>query len=567
MLPQAAPARKSVRWGMRGRAPVYRHDMGAERLDPRRPRRSPPPAEREPAEERPAEQVLALQRGAGNHAVAQLIGRVPNLDPRTLADRNPQWAEGKGGTKPAPEHASRSDALSYEHQPAALREVLERSFGETASSWFLRQSDEARSNLVYTYNRMIAYGIWEHVRAIKRLEAGEKPVSLGPLQLVVAGKSQSVVFEVYDGRALRDTMLESQGEGESPAFGKDVGPAGALHPGQTSMREFTLTTRDGLHLSIGVGTEADAHMDRVSPTNAPKGQTSQMDLVRSLEHHWQEVWPEFLRLTPGWLVRVPAARLQLARRQARARRRRAAAPRPAARHPRGVLQRRRARRRAPRRRVGGDDVQAGEQGGAPGSVAARARHGLRRAQGVPLRERRPSRAAALERAARPGVDGRGDDRGGRPGDRAGRPRRRAADRARPARRIRHYADARTLGLAMAGKILAQAKARGIAIGVELGPLYHDLKPAEVADVKVQLDPHRAGGARVARGGAAGARRRGPGRRGARRAQRDGAARAVPHAVRAALTPRGRPMLPVCANPPTASSAPATWTSSGAPATR
>ena len=55
------------------------------------------------------------------------------------------------------------------------------------------------------------------MRAIKRLEAGEKPVSLGPLQLVVAGKSQSVVFEVYDGRALRDTMLESQGEGEGPA--------------------------------------------------------------------------------------------------------------------------------------------------------------------------------------------------------------------------------------------------------------------------------------------------------------------------------------------------------------
>src|SRR5207245_3107609 len=30
-----------------------------------------------------------------------------------------------------------------------------------------------------------------------------------------------------------------------------------------------------------------------------------MDLVRSIEHHWQEVWPEFLRAGPNWLGRVP----------------------------------------------------------------------------------------------------------------------------------------------------------------------------------------------------------------------------------------------------------------------
>ena len=459
--------------------------MGAERLDPRRPRRSPPPAEREPAEERQPEQVLALQRGAGNHAVAQLIGRVPNLDPRTLADRNPQWAEGKGGAKPATEHASRSDALSYEHQPAALREVLERSFGETASSWFLRQSDEARSNLVYTYNRMIAYGIWEHVRTIKRLEAGEKPVSLGPLQLVVAGKSQSVVFEVYDGRALRDTMLESQGEGESPAFGKDVGPAGALHPGQTSMREFTLTTRDGLHLSIGVGTEADAHMDRVSPTNAPKGQTSQMDLVRSLEHHWQEVWPEFLRLTPGWLVRVPqhvynwlVDKLQHVGAGPQLRALLRGIPEAffnAAAHAVGLLDAVWAGTTfKPANKVEHPDPSQRERdtdfvvlkeyrfgsGGRPALPPSSAP----RDQASMDAETTEAVGQAIERVD-PGVV--------RP---TGRDRRDGSD----------YADARTLGLAMAGKILAQAKARGIVIGVELGPLYHDLKPAEVADVKVQL---------------------------------------------------------------------------------
>ena len=76
------------------------------------------------------------------------------------------------------------------------------------------------------------------------------------------------------------------------------------------------------------------------------------------------------------------------------------------------------------------------------------------AQGVPLRERRPSRAAALERAARPGVDGRGDDRGGRPGDRAGSTPASCGRRAATRRDGSDYADARTLGLAMAGKILA-----------------------------------------------------------------------------------------------------------------
>ena len=456
-------------------------------LEPaRRPTPPPPPREHEHEEEaRPVAEVLALQRGAGNHAVTRLLARDPVLDPRTLVDANPQWADAKAKPKPVAEHASRADALSYERQPEALKEVLERSFGEGASSWFLRLSDDERSNLVHTYNRMIQYGIWEHVRAIKRVVAGEAPARVGPLQLIVAGKSVSVVFDVYDGKALRDTMLKSQAAEQDPSFGKDTGPAGALHPGQTSMREFTLTTRDGLHLSIGAGTEADAHMDRVSPTNAPKGQTSQMDLVRSLEHHWQEVWPEFLRLTPGWLVRVPqhvydwlVDKLKYLGAGPRLRAALRSIPEAffnLAAHAVGVLDAvwagttfkpaQKLEHPDPSQRERDTDFVVLKEyrfggGGRPALPPSTAPRDLA-SMDEPM-------TAIVERAverADPGVI-RPTGRDKRDGD--------------------DYADAGTVGLAMAQKILHAAKAKGLTIGVELGPLYHDLKPAEAAEVKVQL---------------------------------------------------------------------------------
>jgi hypothetical protein len=87
--------------------------------------------------------VLALQRGAGNQAVARLLSRAPvDLDPGRFFEQHPEMVEGK---KKKPEHATRSDATSYESQPEALREVIERSQNEAASSWFARLSDEARS--------------------------------------------------------------------------------------------------------------------------------------------------------------------------------------------------------------------------------------------------------------------------------------------------------------------------------------------------------------------------------------------------------------------------------------
>ena len=351
--------------------------------------------------------VLALQQGAGNRAVAQLLSRQPapigsgkELDPE-------KWGKARPREKPAPERATRSDATSYESQPDALREVLERSFGESAGMWFSRLSDADRSNLTYTYNRMVDHGLWEHVRVIKRVEAAEKPTSLGPVTLYVAGKSASVLFEVYDGKALRDSMLA---DGER--FGVDSGPMGALHPGQTSMREFSRKTTDGLHLSIGMGTDADAHIDKKSPTTRPKGQTTQADLVRSLEHHWQEVWPEFLRVAPGWLVKVPYFIYEWLVDKLAFVGAGPALPGAAQVDPEGVLRPRREDRRAARRALGGDDVQAGRQGRAPRPVAAAEGHGLRHAS--------RSTASAAAAAAR---GRRARRRAGRPrSTRGGRPR-------------------------------------------------------------------------------------------------------------------------------------------------
>ena len=441
-------------------------------------------------------QLLALQRGAGNQAVGRLvtgastthaaaIGRAPapgavDLDPGRFFEKHPELVEGKKKpVKKAPEHSSRSDATSYESQPEALREVLERSFPEVAFSWFSALSDEARSNLVYTYNRMVSYGIWGHIRVIKSAEAGERPVNLGPLRLHVAGKSQSILFEVYDGKALRDTMLGSE------KFGKDVGPTGLLHPGQTSMREWSTKTADGLHLSIGGGTEADAHIDKRSPTNRPRGQTGQMDLVRSLEHHWQEVWPEFLRAGPGWLVRVPQHVYEwlvdkLAFFGAGARLRAALKELPkslfdAAAHAVGVLDAvwagttfkpgEKVEHPDPSQREESSDIVTVKEyrfGGGKGRDARRPAEAP--AAQTSLDEELTAAVTRAVSSALPGV-------------------------VKPSGRLRpqdDYADTETVGRAMAGKIMFQAKARGQTIEINLGALYHDLSGPEVAEVKQQL---------------------------------------------------------------------------------
>ena len=424
--------------------------------------------------------VVGASRAGGAMLVRAPVPGAVDLDPGRFLEKHPELVEGKKRTeKKAPEHATRSDATSYESQPEALREVLERSFPEVAFSWFSALSDEARSNLVYTYNRMVSYGIWGHIRVIKSVEAGEKPVHLGPLRLYVAGKSQSILFDVYDGRALRDTML---GSGK---FGKDVGPTGALHAGQTSMREWTTETVDGLHLSIGGGTEADAHIDKRSPTNKPRGQVSQMDLVRSLEHHWQEVWPEFLRAGPGWLVRVPqhvyewlVDKLEFCGAGERLRAALKEIPKSlfdAAAHAVGLLD----ALWAGTTFKPGDKVEHPDPSQREESsdivVVKEYRFGGGKGKDARLPVEAPAAQSSLDEELTAAVS-------------------RAVSIAlpgivKPSGRHRpqdDYADTETVGWAIAGKIMFQAKAGGQTIEINLGTLYHDLSQPEVAEVQQQL---------------------------------------------------------------------------------
>jgi hypothetical protein len=263
------------------------------------------------------EGARALQRTAGNRALARQIPKValdaieraqrrpvPDLSPRRLADRNPQWGTAKpkpDAPKPPKEYSTRSDASSWKALPEALREVLARSWGENAEGrWSVGTSDRARGYVTRIYNRMLDYDLWEHVRYVHGVEPGEAPVDLGFTKLrVVGGTSQSLVFEVYDGQALRDKMLDGK------TFSKDGTFTGLAHRGQDSLREYTVKTRDGLHLSIGDSTRADAHIDEVSPTNPPQGIWTDVDIVKGLEHHWLELWPEFIRALPNFLIRLP----------------------------------------------------------------------------------------------------------------------------------------------------------------------------------------------------------------------------------------------------------------------
>ena len=61
----------------------------------------------------------------------------------------------------------------------------------------------------------------------------------------------------------------------------------------------------GCTCGSSAGNEADAHIDKKSPTNKPHAGESEMDWIRSWEHHWQEVWPEFIRHFTGFLAKVP----------------------------------------------------------------------------------------------------------------------------------------------------------------------------------------------------------------------------------------------------------------------
>lgn len=152
-----------------------------------------------------------------------------------------------------------------------------------------------RSTLLTSYQSLKRYGVWDHVAKVTgQKELREAHVKLpGGAEGEVAGNSGAIQYEIRDRKGFTEKLTLI-----NPKFGVDGGLMGAMHPGQTGLRESNEPT--SLHISLGPGDSMmDAHIDKVNPTNTPKNGMTQMDLRRGLEHWSTEVLPELLRKATG----------------------------------------------------------------------------------------------------------------------------------------------------------------------------------------------------------------------------------------------------------------------------
>jgi hypothetical protein len=86
-------------------------------------------------------------------------------------------------------------------------------------------------------------------------------------------------------------------------FGEDGSIVGALHKGQTSLREWSGGSTS-LHISVGPGNQFDAHIDKVSPVNKPVDGKTQIDPVKGKQHWENEVLPEKIRDKTGLPIKI-----------------------------------------------------------------------------------------------------------------------------------------------------------------------------------------------------------------------------------------------------------------------
>lgn len=150
-----------------------------------------------------------------------------------------------------------------------------------------------RGTVVDTYQRLKQYGAWDEVTQVTgEKEKREAPVSVGDHETHVNGNSGTIQYEISDKAAFEKKLLEKN------AFGVDGGKAGAMHPGQTSMREVNGGSTS-LHVSTGPGNRMDAHIDQVNPTNQPERGLTQLDIKRGVKHWRDEVLPELIRKKTG----------------------------------------------------------------------------------------------------------------------------------------------------------------------------------------------------------------------------------------------------------------------------
>jgi hypothetical protein len=158
---------------------------------------------------------------------------------------------------------------------------------------WMQLPEPQRATVVDTYQRLKRYGAWDDVTKVTgEKELREAPVTIGNRETHVAGNSGDIQYEIKD-KAAFEKKLTANG-----AFGVDSGKAGALHGGQTSMREVN-GGQTSLHVSTGPGNKMDAHIDQVNPTNQPERGQTQLDIKRGLKHWRDEVGPEMIRKKTG----------------------------------------------------------------------------------------------------------------------------------------------------------------------------------------------------------------------------------------------------------------------------
>ena len=238
--------------------------------------------------------LLQLQRTAGNAAVTRLLATVQRSCCGGCASgAGCEREEGLPAVQRDVDQATASknragDPEPLSMQPVGLRDVLTRT-SKDPEGWWEGLDQKRRLALVDVYNRLSGFGVWRHVRALKRVVPGEAPWH----KFEFPGLVESVEFDCFDGKSLMEDLLFT------PKLCMDDQVSGALHPGQSAFRQFGTT--GSLHISVGPGAnDADAHVDKITP---PKGKnddyTCDMDMPASFAHLKNEVGPEKIRGKTG----------------------------------------------------------------------------------------------------------------------------------------------------------------------------------------------------------------------------------------------------------------------------
>jgi hypothetical protein len=173
----------------------------------------------------------------------------------------------------------------FEKQPPDLRKILTNSFSDPAA-WFTRLDRDSRMALTSIYNRLCAYRLWCHVRAVLKVAPGQPPVIIADRVFNVPGRTPSVYLLSLGGDALIKALMDTG------RFCMARGIGASRYPGQSTLREISKS--DSLHVSVGPGDQFDAHIDKFSPVTEHPGSTfcSNLPTAAALSHIGRELVSE-----------------------------------------------------------------------------------------------------------------------------------------------------------------------------------------------------------------------------------------------------------------------------------